>query len=310
MSVWTADDIPDLAGKVAMVTGANTGIGYWTALHLARRGAFVVLACRSVVKADDAAGEIRAAVPGARLEVLPLDLADLGSVSAAATRFTDLHSQLDILVNNAGIALLPFARTADGFEAHTGANFLGHFALTSGLLAPLLATPDSRVVHLGSIQHKVGRIDFDDLNFERRRFRKGVAYGQSKLASLLFMAELDRRLRRSGSSTRSIGAHPGVSGTNIATTYRITNLPVLKPLSEWFQASVLHSPEEAAMPSLMAATSPGVGGGSYLGPSERFESKGPPAPAKLSRRAQREPDAVRLWELASDLTGAKFLGLD
>lgn len=310
MSTWTVDRIPNLEGKVALVTGANSGIGFWTAQHLAQHGARVVLACRSTPKAADAVAEIRAAVPHADLDVLALDLADLASVRAATASFVQDYDRLDIQINNAGIALLPYATTVDGFESHLAANFLGHFALTAGLIGTVLATPGSRIVHVGSLQHHLGRIDLADPNFESRRFRKWAAYGQSKLAQLQFMLELDRRLRRIGSGTISVGAHPGTSGTGIASSYRAVNAPVLGSVATFVQSRVLHSPEEAAMPSLMAATDPGMLGGTYVGPSRWFGAKGAPGPARLASRARRDADAASLWRCAEEWAGVTFAGLD
>ncbi|MCW2783925.1 MAG: putative Protochlorophyllide reductase [Marmoricola sp.] len=301
---WGPTDIPDLSEKVALVTGANSGIGLATSLQLARSGAQVVLACRSVERAEAAISSLRAAVPDGRFAILAADLGDLGTLRLAGAEFGSLHERLDILVNNAGIALAPEGRTADGFESHLGANFLGHVALTAQLLPYVLAAPAGRVVHVGSVQHVVGRIDLGDLNFERRRYRGWKAYGQSKLATMLFMRELDRRLRLAGANAISVGAHPGVAGTNIHESYRIAEVRALRPAIDLVVHRVLQDPDHAARPSLMAATAPGIEGGSYYGPSRVLS--GPPVRARLAKRARDRDLATRLWTVAEDLTGASF----
>lgn len=299
--------VPDLTGRVALVTGANSGIGYWTALHLGRAGAQVVLGCRSVERAGAALADLRAAVPGGRFEVLPLDLADLAAVRAAADEYRAQHDRLDLLVNNAGIALAPFSRTADGFEMHLAANFLGHFALTGLLMDTIVRTPSSRVVQVGSIAHHVGRLHFDDLHFESRRFTPWRGYSQSKLANLVHLLELDRRLRCAGAGTISVGGHPGSSFTGIADSFRIIRVPGIKPTARWLEGKVLNVPELGAAPSLMAATAPGLSGGSYFGPSGFAEIKGPAAPARISARARSEETGRRLWSVAEELTGVHYL---
>jgi NAD(P)-dependent dehydrogenase (short-subunit alcohol dehydrogenase family) len=193
MSRWTTAQIPDLSGKVALVTGANSGLGYWTALHLGSHGAHVVLACRSLDKAEEARASLAKAAPKASFELLALDLAHLDAVRASAQSFCTKHPRLDILCNNAGLALPPLGRTRDGFESQFGANFLGHFAYTGLLLDTIRATPGARVVHVASVAHKSGRIDYEDPNFEHRRYVAWTAYAQSKLANLVFALELQRR---------------------------------------------------------------------------------------------------------------------
>jgi NAD(P)-dependent dehydrogenase (short-subunit alcohol dehydrogenase family) len=289
-----------------MVTGANAGIGYWIALHLARNGAEVVLGCRSAPKAAAAVADLRAAVPAGRFEVVPLDLTDLASVRAAAEAFRSRHEHLDLLINNAGIALARQGRTTDGFESHLGTNYLGHFALTGLLLDRVLAAPHGRVVHTGSLQHRLGRVDLTDLSFDRRRYLSANAYAQSKVATLLFMGELERRLRAAGTNAISLGAHPGVAGTNIADGYAIRNVAALDRLIDFILERYIPTPEQAASSTLFAATSASAAGGSYTGPSRRFETSGPPAPARLARRAQDPAMARRLWDVSERLTGVPF----
>ena len=296
-----------LAGKIALVTGGNSGVGYWTALQLAQRGAEVLLGCRSQARAQDAIDRLRQAVPQGRFEVLPVDLADLESVKSAAGLFASRHERLDILCNNAGIALTPLTRTAQGFESQFGVNFLGHFALTGELIASLRATPGCRVVHVGSLAHRIGRIDFTDPNFERRRYSAWLAYGQSKLANALFMAELDRRFRRSGMAAKSIGAHPGMSGTNIGNSLPLVGNPRFRALIAPLERRLLNPAEQAAATTVHAATAPDVEGGRYIGPGGWMEIRGEPRPARLSAAAVDEPAAARLWQLAESLTGVRFL---
>lgn len=299
--------VPDLTGRVALVTGANSGIGYWTALHLGRAGARVVLGCRSAARAGAALADLRAAVPAGRFEVLPLDLADLAAVRSAAEDYRSRYDRLDLLINNAGIALAPFGRTADGFESQLGANFLGHFALTGHLLDTVVATPGSRIVQVGSIAQHVGRLHFEDLNFERRRYHPWRGYSQSKLANLVHMLELDRRLRRTGADTISVGGHPGASFTGIADRLWIVRVPGIKRVARWLEGKALNVPELGAAPSIAAATQPGLAGGAYFGPGGWFEIQGPAAPARISARARSEEDGRRLWAVAEELTGVHYL---
>lgn len=305
---WTPDEIPDLTGKVALVTGANSGIGYWTALHLARHGARVVMACRSPERATEALGDLRTAVPTGEFEILPLDLADLASVRAAAAEYRDRHTRLDVLCNNAGVAMVSKQVTKDGFELHLGANFLGHFALTALLADLVTGTPSSRVIHIGSLQHRLGRFAFTDPHYERRRYTPWGAYGQSKVGTLLFMAELERRFRRSGTDAISLGCHPGAAGTGIIEEMPVIGSPRLRRAAEVI-GGLFPTPEEAAYPTLFTATAPGLAGGSYYGPGGRFEISGTPAPARISRRALREADALRVWNLAEQMTGTRFVDL-
>lgn len=304
---WTSKDIPDLNGKVALVTGGNSGIGYWTCLHLARMGAHVVMACRSMPRAQSAVAELKAAVPDGRFEILQMDLNDLASVRTAADSFRTKHDRLDILCNNAGIALAPMARSKDGFESQLAANYLGHFALTGLLLDVIRATPNSRVVHVCSLAHRIGKIDFEDVNFDKRAYSPWTAYSQSKLANMMFMLELQRRFARAGINAISVGSHPGMSGTNIGAALRANVSAAKQKMQAWVEARVLNPPEQAAAPSLLAATRPEVRSGSYFGPSGFMEIKGTPAPARIAGAAQIEADSSRLWQLTEQLTGVCYL---
>lgn len=297
MTAWTFDDIPDQSGRTAVVTGANTGIGRETARMLARRGADVVLACRSRDKGEAAVATIAAEKPAGRVSLELLDLGDLESVAAFAERLMAGRSRLDLLINNAGVMVPPLSRTAQGFELQFGTNHLGHFALTGRLLPLLQSTPGARVVVVSSVAQRLGRIDFDDLNWERRRYDDFRAYGQSKLANMMFALELHRRLAAAGAELRATAAHPGWTATDLQRTTFFTRL--LNPLFGM-------KPPQGALPTLRAATDPAAQSGSYWGPSGLFEVSGPPAPAKIPRHAQDEAVAARLWEVSEELTGVSF----
>jgi len=303
---WTAADIPDQHGRVAVVTGANSGIGFFAAQELARAGARVVLAVRNAEKGASAVRDIEATVPNAQVEVAALDLASLASVRAFSDWFHDEHEVLDLLINNAGtMAFSPRRETADGFEMSFGTNYLGHFALTGLLLTRMQPQEDTRVVTISGAFHRIGRINFDDLQ-RQRRYGRWSAYAQSKMAVLLFAFELDRRLRAAGSAVRSLAAHPGYAATNIqfaAATSR---------LDRWFgrigsSRLFAQSAEMGALPILYAATYPGLEGGAHIGPGRFFESRGYPKPgAGCSRAARDEETARKLWEVSERLTGVTF----
>ena len=214
---WTADDIPDLTGRNVIVTGANSGVGFESAIEFARHGSRTVIACRSHTRGEKALDRVKREVPNANVELMMLDLGDLGSIERFVGEFSQAHEQLHSLINNAGIMATPFRKTASGFESQFGTNHLGHFALTAKLMPLLLAAPSSRVVNVSSLAHRGERIDFDALRFERNGYNRWRAYGRSKLANLLFTYELHRRLQNAGlRHVESVAAHPGVSKTNIA----------------------------------------------------------------------------------------------
>ena len=301
-SSWTAADIPDQSGRTAIVTGANSGLGLNTACELARAGAHVVLACRNLDKGEAARAGIAAQVPGAQLELEALDLSSLDSVRSFAQTFRDGHEGLDLLINNAGVMATPRRHTADGFELQLGTNHLGHFTLTAQLLDMIEGRTDGRVVTLSSNAHKMGRIAFDNLGGERHYFR-WRAYAQSKLANLLFALELDRRLRAAGSSVKSLAAHPGYASTNLqhagppgidSAIMRVSNVVIAQ------------SEEMGALPTLYAATEPGLESGTYVGPDGFAEQRGHPEPVRPNRAARDEDVARRLWEVSEQLTGARF----
>jgi NAD(P)-dependent dehydrogenase (short-subunit alcohol dehydrogenase family) len=301
MADWTAADIPDQRGRVAVVTGANSGLGLVVARELARAGASVVVACRNTAKGE-------AAVEGltGELAVEALDLADLSSVRDFADRFGARHEGLDALVNNAGVMALPRRQTADGFEMHIGTNHLGHFALTGLLLERLLASPEPRVVTVSSGAHRMARISFDDLQGERRYWR-WAAYGQSKLANLLFAHELQRRAEAAAVPLRSVAAHPGYAATNLQSRSGNDVLSVLEGGLMAIGNRVLAQDQEmGALPLLYAATVPDLPGGSYVGPGGPFEQRGHPKVVASSSAARDPETARRLWEVSEDLTGVRY----
>jgi len=303
---WNARDIPDQSGRTIVVTGANSGIGLEAAKALAGAGAHVVLACRDPERAEEALGAVRAAHREVSAEILPLDLASLASVRDFAKTFADRHERLDVLVNNAGVMAIPRRTTADGFEMQLGTNHLGHFALTGLLVERLLATPGSRVVNVSSTAHKMGRMDFDDLQGEKRYSRWG-AYGQSKLANLLFTYELERRLDAADRDTLCAACHPGWAATNLQFQgARMDGSTLMERLADLGNRLFSQDAAMGSLPTLYAATAPDVEGGDYIGPNRMFETWGHPTRVGTSARARDEHDATRLWELSEELTGVRF----
>lgn len=308
MSPWTPTRMPDLSHKVAIVTGANSGLGYHTATKLARHGAHVILACRAREKTEAAMRAIHAAVPGASLEFMRLDLADLDAIAGFALDFKARHQQLDLLHNNAGVMALPLVRTRQGFEMQIGTNHLGHFALTGHLLDTLRATAGSRIVTTSSMAHTWTRgMDLDDLNWTHKRYRKWDAYGKSKLANLLFAYELRRRLSAPGDPL-SVAAHPGYAATNLQGAGPDMAKSTLGRVLMRIGNAVLAQPAEmGAFPQLYAATMPDVHSGDFYGPGGLAGMRGYPVPAR-SNRASHDPDmARRLWTLSEELTGVRYL---
>jgi NAD(P)-dependent dehydrogenase (short-subunit alcohol dehydrogenase family) len=277
-------------------------LGLVAARELARAGAHVLMACRDVVRSEAAARQVEETSPRGRVQVVSLDLADLASVRQFAERFRSQHDHLDILINNAGVMASPRNLTKDGFELQFGTNHLGHFALTAWLIEAMAGTEDARVVTVSSGAHRMGRIAFDDLQGEKK-YRRWRAYGQSKLANLLFAFELDRRLRASGSSIKSIAAHPGYAATNLQTAAA----PMPDRLFMGFTNRVFaQSAEMGALPLLYAATQPEVEGGSYIGPDGFNEMRGHPTVVRARPQAYDEGSAARLWQVSEELTGVTF----
>jgi len=304
---WTEADVPVQRGRTAVITGANTGLGFETARVLAARGAQVVLACRDLGQAKEAAVRILSGSPAAA-EVVPadlhavrLDLASLASVREAAEEIAAAYGPVDLLINNAGVMMTPFRRTADGFELQLGVNHLGHFALTGLLLGRMLGREGSRVVTVSSNGHKSGRIDFDDLQ-SQRRYRRMAAYYQSKLANLMFTYELQRRLAAAQAQTQALAAHPGKARTEL-TRYlpawaRLEDLVIEQPLGQ--------SAAMGALATLRAAADPAAQGGEYYGPSGRGELRGHPRLVAASERAQDVEAQQRLWQESERLTGVSY----
>jgi NAD(P)-dependent dehydrogenase (short-subunit alcohol dehydrogenase family) len=292
---WDEKDMPSLEGKVALVTGANSGLGLEAATALARHGAKVLLACRNIQKAEAAADQVRATATG-EVEIVPLDLASLGSVAACAKLVRERETRLDLLLNNAGLMAVDEAKTEDGFEMQLGVNHLGHFALTAGLAPLVLATPGSRIVSMSSMGHRSGRMQFDDLFFEKRGYSRWRPYFQSKLANLLFTAELHRRLTEAKADTMALAAHPGGSKTNLGNESGGLINRLLRPLDIGAQSAA-----QGALPIVRAATDPTAEGGQFYGP--RLMVWGHPVVETPSRRARNADDARRLWTRSEELTG-------
>jgi NAD(P)-dependent dehydrogenase (short-subunit alcohol dehydrogenase family) len=301
-SEWTADQIPDQTGRMAVVTGANSGLGLLTARELARAGARVVLACRNMTKGEAALRQIVATVPEARAELASLDLGRLESVRAFARSFRAGHDGLDLLINNAGLMAPPRGATADGFELQFGTNHLGHFALTGLLTGSMEGRDDTRVVTLTSFGHRGGQIDFDDPQ-SRRRYNRWRAYAQSKLANLLFAFELERRLRAAGSSIRSLAAHPGYAATNLQSAAPPAGDRAVMSITNRL---VAQSADMGALPILYAATYPGLPGGTFVGPDGFAGLRGHPKPVGSSRAARDQATAERLWRMSEELTGVRY----
>jgi NAD(P)-dependent dehydrogenase (short-subunit alcohol dehydrogenase family) len=289
MGSWTPAEMPDQSGRTFVVTGANSGIGLAAARELAASGAHVVLAVRDTGKGEGAAARL-----SGDPEVRALDLADLASVRAFAE---GLNRNIDVLINNAGVMATPHRTTADGFELQLGTNHLGHFALT-GLLLPRI---QDRVVTISSGAHRIGRINFDDLQSERS-YRRWAAYGRSKLANLLFMYELQRRLEVAAPPLRSVAAHPGYAATNLQFHTESIQDRIMALANRIFA----QSDEQGAWPTLYAATTPDLPGGSYVGPNGFLEQRGNPKLVGSSSAARDEDTARRLWEVSEELTGVHY----
>lgn len=307
---WTEANIPELAGKTVVVTGANSGLGLETTRLLAGRGAHVVMACRTSAKAEAALLEIREQLPKASLEFIRLDLSDLSSVRAFGEAFGQAHDTLDVLVNNAGVMAIPRRETADGFEMQLGTNHLGHFALTAVLLPLLMKTPAARVVTVSSLMHRVGSMRFDDLH-GRRSYDKWRAYNQSKLANLLFCYELDRRLRVVDADVSSVAAHPGYSATNLQGVGPQLSGSKLAGRFYAFTNKVAAQPAHmGAMPSVFAAVGDPVSGGGFYGPEGLGQIRGYPVRVESSRASHDEVAAQRLWMMSIEATGETYALLD
>jgi len=293
---WTTLDMPSQAGKTAIVTGANSGIGFETAKTLAEKGAQVILACRDRSKGEQACDRIRLQGVSGTVACLPLDLADLASVSDFAGAFQARYPRLDLLVNNAGVMAPPFSTTAEGFEVQMATNHLGHFALTGLLLPRLLASPSPRIVVVSSSAHRIGNIDLQDLHWTRRRYCRWKAYGDSKIANLYFMKELHRRYGGGRTPLTVAAAHPGWTATNLQRTSCVRGLNGLFAMEPW----------QGALPSLYAATGPTLRGGEFIGPDGCLGLTGYPKVVEPNARAKDRALAARLWDMSEELTGVRF----
>ncbi|MFL1600197.1 oxidoreductase [Gordonia amicalis] len=303
---WTLTDAPPQTGRVAVVTGANGGIGREAARGLATLGATVVLACRNPETSAVARDDIVAEVPGAELEIVDLDLASLDSVRAAAEEIGRRHPRIDVLVNNAGVMRAQRDLTPDGFEMDFGTNFLGHYALTGLLMDRLLATDAARIVTVGSHAHRAGTIDFSDLPMDRT-FTSAGAYSRAKLAQMLFALELDRRLRTAGLQAISLAAHPGGTRTGVMREQnKFLQWAYHAPSLRWLTDRFIMDPPEGALPILRAATDSKVSGGQYYGPTGSFGLAGPPVLVEPSPKAKDRAVAERLWDIGAELTGVSI----
>ncbi len=302
---WSARDIPDQAGRVAVVTGANSGLGFEVAKALAGKNASVVLACRTLSKGEAACDLIRSEHQGAKVRAARLDIADMASVRAFAEQLRSREPRVDLLINNAGVMAIPRGVSADGFELQFATNHLGHFALAGLLLDRLMAAPRSRVVAVASIAAQSGTIRFDDLMGERS-YTPWVAYNQSKLANLMFGLELQRRLSAvpGGTAMGALIAHPGASTTNLFST---PGAHFVKKIISPMMRFLFQPPARGALPLLYAATAEGAEPGGYYGPDGFKEMKGAPAIAKMPAAAQDRSVAARLWDVSEQLTGVRYL---
>lgn len=302
--IWTTADIPDLTGKVIIVTGANSGIGFEAAREFARQGAQTILACRNLEKGQTALDQIQAEIPDAAVEMMQLDLASLESIHQFAETFKAKYDRLDVLLNNAGIMMVPYGKTKDGFERQFGTNHLGHFALTGLLIDLLSKTADARVVNVSSNGHRFGKMDFDDLMYEENKYSSIGAYARSKLANLLFTYELQRRFEAQDLDLIAVVAHPGNSDTNLGA--HLEEHPAYKIMQPIF-GRMGQSAAMGALPSIRAAVDPDVAGAEYFGPEGTIQAKGYPVLVPSSKASHNQSDAQKLWEISEELTGVQYL---
>ena len=294
---WNAENIPSQKSRVAIVTGSSSGIGYETARVLANKQASVIIAVRNLDKGNKALAKIRQQYPDADLKVMELDLANLAAVKNFTENFKQNYSHLDLLINNAGVMIPPYTKTVDGFELQFGTNHLGHFALTGQLLSLLLGTKGSRIVNVSSGAHAMGKIDLDDLPWEKRSYAPWKAYGDSKLANLYFTYELDRQLKAHNLETLVTASHPGWTATELQ-----RETPFMEYLNGFFAQNITMG----ALPTLRAAIEPGLQGAEYFGPKGFMEMRGYPVKVKSNELSQDQAIAKKLWEASEKLTGVKF----
>ena len=303
---WNVHRMPDCSGKTVFITGANSGIGLEATREFARRGAHVVMACRSEEKAREAIAQLSREVPTDALEFLALDLMSLDSVRSAAREFQARHERLDCLVNNAGIMAVPLRRTADGFESQMGTNHLRHFVLTARLWSSLRSAPSARVVNVSSMAHRMGQLPLDDLE-GTGTYSPWTRYGQTKLANLLFTLELDRRIREAGLPVKALSCHPGYSNTNLQTVApRMQGSRMGEMLSAWANRLFAQSPAMGALPTLYAAAMEDLEGGEFIGPDGLMEMRGHPRIVMPSATGRDSSAARLLWKDSERLTGEPF----
>lgn len=303
---FTAESVPELAGKTFVITGANSGIGFAAAKVLAARGGRVVLACRDAAKMRAAADAIRAETPDAKVEEAVLDLGSLASVRSSAAEIARRFPRIDVLINNAGVMFLPYRETADGVEMQFGTNHLAHFALTGLLLPQLLAAPEPRVVNVSSIFHKAGRLELADIPTPRA-YSEQKAYGMSKLANLLFTYELDRRAKAAGAKLRGVACHPGYSATNLQSVGpRMSGSALTGAIMGLGNAVLAQSAEMGALPTLYAAVEPSIVGAEYVGPTGFFGMRGHPVVSRSNDASYDLESARALWDVSERLTRVHF----
>jgi len=302
---WTIEQIPDLVGRIIIVTGANTGIGFEASKEFLRRGAETILACRNELKAMEAIRNIKKKIPDARASYMHLDLGNLESVKNFARNFSKVYPKLDILVNNGGIILRPYSITDDGFESHIGINYLGHFALTGYLFNLIKKTPGARIVNVTSLIYRKGKMDFDNLLFENgREFSRIEAYRRSKLALLMFTHEMDRRIQKAKLNVKAVSVHPGYCYTDLG---RRTAARILKYATYPAVRLITQTPRMGALPTLRAAVDPEVTGADFYGPGGRKQIKGYPVRVHFNGVSLNPDDTARLWGISEELTGVNFL---
>ena len=310
MGKWTTADIPSQAGKRALITGANSGIGFHAARHLAIAGCTVVLGCRDLSKGEQARQRIKQETPAADVELAELDLASLESIHALADGYITAGKPLDLLINNAGVMALPTRQlTKDGFERQFGTNHLGHFALTGRLLPLLLAAPAARIVTVSSIAHQSATMRFDDLQFETG-YKPWAPYKQSKLANLLFAFELQRRLENAGAKAISVAVHPGLSNTSIFKNGPGGSPGLKNYIAPVFFKFAAQTEEQGSFPTLYGATSPDAIGGGYYGPEGFLEWRGAPVEVAAKLHAHDQAAAARLWRVSEGLTDVRYTAID
>jgi len=295
---WNISDEKAQDGRVAVITGANIGLGYETALALAGKGAELVLACRNLAKADHAKAEIISRHPTATISCMQLDLTSLASVKQFVEAYTSTYERLDLLINNAGIMMPPYSLTEDGFESQLGANYLGHFALTGLLLPTIKKTTNARIISLASLAHNWSDIQFSDINFSKK-YSARKAYGQSKFACLMFAYELQRRLTKHNYHAISVAAHPGASQSNLS-----QHMP---KVLQWLAPLVCQSTADGAEPTLYAALKESLNGGEYIGPSGFQQARGKPKVVGSNHASKNINDAAKLWRISEELTNIRYL---